>query len=345
MNVKKIIVVLTVITLLTPFSVRAGSTPVEEKVAVLITAWGLTEGYNFGYPWNLSMQSIGDKTMYPGQPCKAEFHVGPFPVQSHMSIQPFGVLHLFPGLETVFDGYGIYELVDGVYYSIHPETDPVMPGEIPPGTPIIPLIDVTDRFGQQTFPPDPNTGEDHLAGWYKIGNGRTGPFPNGLQDFREEYPIRFIRYFAISGSTTDPEEAANLPPEIILSEEKTQELLEHAFGDQVDVRHGYYGSSPGYTKHMADVAEEFGSEGFTKMVLARETTDNNNFANEISTGNYCKEQLCALGVLDDMTIYDNQAVTLKWSASGSLPNTYQIYLNDAPVASGQWRNGEDPAPR
>ena len=286
----------------------AKETPVEEKVAVLITAWGLTEGYSFGYPWNLSMQSIGDKTEYPGQPCKAEFHLGPFPYQSHMSIQPFALLHKvpFPPFSNFFDAYGMYQLVDGVYYSIHPDADPVLPEDIPPGTPIVPLIQVMSG-GELTFPPDPVTGEDHLAGWFKIGDYST-PFPNGLQDFKEEYPVRFIRYFAISGATTDPEEAANLPPEILLSEETTQSLLEKAFGDKIDVRHGYYGSSPGYTKHMADVAEEFGSEGFTKMILARETTDNNRFANEISTGNYCKERLCEIGVLEDMTIYHTRQV-------------------------------------
>ena len=90
------ITALVVITLLVPPNVRAGNNPVEDKDAALITDRGLTEGYSFGYPWNLSIQSIGDKTMYPGQPCKAEFHVGPFPLQSHMNIQPFAVLHLVP---------------------------------------------------------------------------------------------------------------------------------------------------------------------------------------------------------------------------------------------------------
>ena len=112
----------------------AGETPVEEKVAVLITAWGLVDGYNFDYPWDLSRNSIGDKTLYPGQPCTSH-HLGPFPFQSHMNIQPFAVLHEVAGLETVFDGYGIYELVDGVYYSIHPDGDPVLPGDIPPVIP------------------------------------------------------------------------------------------------------------------------------------------------------------------------------------------------------------------
>ncbi len=286
----------------------AKTTPVEDKVAVLITAWGLIDGYNFDYPWNLSMNSIGDKTLYPGQPCKSEFHLGQFPFQSHMNIQPFAVLHQVPGFENVYDGYGIYKFVDGVFLSVHPDAPSVLPSDIPPGTPVIPLAALTDTSGNLSFPPDPNTGEDHLAGWFKIGNGFFAPFPNGLHDFREEYPPRFIRYFAISGGPNNPIEAAKLPPEILESEAVTQKLLEKTYGDKNDVSHGYYAAIPGVTKHMADVAEEFGLEGFTKMVLARETTDNNRFANKINTGNYCKERLCEIGVLDDIVINQTRQV-------------------------------------
>ena len=88
------------------------------------------------------------------------------------------------------------------------------------------------------------------------------------------------------GGPSDPVKANQLPPEILESEHVTQSLLEEAFGDRIDVRHGYYGEIPGVTKHMADVAQEFGEEGFTKFLLARETTDNNCFANVIATGNY-----------------------------------------------------------
>jgi len=189
----RMIIAVLVIALFLPCSTMAQPTPVEEKVGVLITAWGLTAGNDFAYAWNLAMNSIGDKTEYEGQPCKAEFHLGPFPFQSHMNIQPFAVLHKVTGLETVFDGYGIYKFVDGVFESIHPDGDPVLPGDIPPGIPVIPLVEVTDSSGELTYPPDPNTGEDHVAGWFKIGQGSPSSmsFPNGLHDFREEYPARF----------------------------------------------------------------------------------------------------------------------------------------------------------
>ena len=80
-------------------------------------------------------------------------------------------------------------------------------------------------------------------------------------------------------------------------------MLVEAFGDRIDVRFGFYGEAPGFTKLAWDVAEEFANEGFTKMLLARETTDSNNYANEFMTGNYVKERLCEVGALDSTKIY------------------------------------------
>jgi hypothetical protein len=306
------VIIVLLIAIFLPYRAIAQPTPVEKKVGVLITAWGLTDGYDFGYAWNLAWNSIGDKTEYEGQPCKAEFHLGPFPFQSHMNIQPFHILHEVEGREYAYDSSGIYRYDEGTdtYISIKPDHPSVPAADIPAEVPIVPLKDVLDNNDNPSYPLDPNTGEDHVAGWYKIGDYEDPSryFPNGLHDFNEAYPARFIRNFGVSGGPTDPVEAAKLPPEILESEHTTQSLLETAFGDRIDVRHGYYGEIPGVTKHMADVAEEFGEEGFTKLLLARETTDNNRFANVIATGNYCKERLCEIGVLDDMTIFQTRQV-------------------------------------
>ena len=82
-----------------PSSAIAQPTPVEEKVGVLITAWGLSDGYEFGYAWNLVLEHAGYRTEYEGQPCRAEFSVGDFPYQSSMNIQPFHILHEVEGRE------------------------------------------------------------------------------------------------------------------------------------------------------------------------------------------------------------------------------------------------------
>jgi hypothetical protein len=309
---KKMILACVLMTMFLPKSTMAQPTPVEEKVGVLITAWGLSEGASFDYYWTLAYQSIGYKTEYEGQPCRAEFSVGPFPYQSSMNIQPFHVLHELAGYEYAYDSSGLYRYDEGTdtYISIKPGHPSVLATDIPAGVPIVALKDVLDNNGNPSYPLDPNTGEDHLAGWYKIGDyaDPSHYFANGLHDFQEAHPARGINNFGITGGPSDPLEANQLPPEILLTESVTQDLLEDAFGDKIDVRHGYYGYMPGITKHMADVAEEFGEEGFTKLLLARETTDNNRFANVYSTGNSCMRRLCEIGVLDDMTIKQTRQV-------------------------------------
>jgi hypothetical protein len=306
------IIVVLVIAAFLPCSTLAQPTPVAEKVGVLITAWGLSEGASFDYYWTLAYQSIGYKTEYEDQPCRAEFSVGPFPYQSSMNIQPFHVLHEVEGYEYAYDSSGLYRYDSGTdtYISIKPDHPSVLATDIPAGVPIVALKDVLDNNDNPSYPLDPNTGEDHLAGWYKIGDyaDPSRYFPNGLHDFQEAHPARGINNFAITGGPTDPVEANQLPPEILLTESVTQDRLEAAFGDKIDVRHGYYGYMPGVTKHMSDVAEEFGVEGFTKLLLSRETTDNNRFANVLSTGNSCRRPLCEIGVLDDMTIKQTRQV-------------------------------------
>ena len=49
----KMVIVVLLIAVFLPCSAIAQPTPVEEKVGVLITAWGLSDGYDFGYAWNL----------------------------------------------------------------------------------------------------------------------------------------------------------------------------------------------------------------------------------------------------------------------------------------------------
>ena len=69
--------------------VSAQLTPTKDKVAVLITDWGMPAGYNFEYSYHSHDYSrIGDLTLYPGQPCKIG-HVGEFPHEMHMGLVPW----------------------------------------------------------------------------------------------------------------------------------------------------------------------------------------------------------------------------------------------------------------
>jgi len=290
----------------------AKQTPIEDKVAVLITGWMTPDGYSFDYSWNShSWGRVGDRTEYPGQPCKIG-HVGSFPFARHMGLVPYALTFDvgFPPFNLLYDNSGIYKLEDGVYVSPNPDIDSVPAASIPPMVPITPAVEITGMDGSLTYPPDPRTGEDLLPGYYKIGAYMPpfANFPNGFGDFYEGGPLSFKRYYGIMGGPTEPTDTCVPSPYVEEIDQSTKQKLEHAFGDRVDVRLGSYNAIPGCTVHMQDVAEDFANEGFRKMLIARETTDNNHYANEFFSGNYVKERLCELGVLDETEIYHTRQV-------------------------------------
>jgi hypothetical protein len=283
--------------------------PVEDKVAVLITGWGMPSGYNFNYSYYGSVYPrCGDLTEFEGQPCKFN-HVGEFPYQAHINIIPFAICfeQPEPARKLVWDNHGIYTLEDGTYVSPNPDIPSLLPGDIPGGIPITPLVEVVGSDDTVTWPADPRTGEDYLDGWFKIGEF-DNPLPNGYPDLYEQGPAYYVRYYGHITSPSDPSEWPYTPSFVQEQEELTEEMLTEAFGDRIDVRFGFYGEAPPYTQLMWDVAEEFSNEGFTKMLLARETTDNNRYANDFVTGGYVREHLCELGTLDDIEIHQTRQV-------------------------------------
>ncbi|MCK5256950.1 MAG: hypothetical protein KAQ81_13045, partial [Deltaproteobacteria bacterium] len=75
MKLNKIYLAVLMVCLL-PFNSVAEPTAVEDKVAVLVTGWGMPAGYSFDYSWYSSEYArCGDKTEYEGQPCQFG-HVG-----------------------------------------------------------------------------------------------------------------------------------------------------------------------------------------------------------------------------------------------------------------------------
>ena len=288
--------------LLVPYTTMAQGTPVEEKVAVLVTGWGMPAGYSFDYSWYSSEYArCGDKTEYEGQSCQFG-HIGEFPYQAHMNIIPWSICFETPGHESLYDNSGIYILEDGVYVSPNPAIPSVLPGDIPPGVPITPLAELTDHTGKLSLPRDPRNGEDYLDGWYKIGDTEN-LFSNGYRDLDEQSPAYYVRYYGHITGPTNPPEAYEQNRYVQAMEAYTEEMLYDAFGDRIDVRPGYYSHVPGYSDFFWDVAEDFANEGFTKMLLARETTDYNNYALNFFTLNYTKERLCEIDKLDDIEIF------------------------------------------
>jgi hypothetical protein len=299
------------IVLLLPFVAMTQPTPVEEKVGVLITGWGMPSGYSFEYSWNSSQFArCGDLTEYEGQPCKIG-HVGDFPYQSHFNMIPFAICfeQPEPARALLWDSVGIYILDGGKYVSPNPDIPDVLPGDIPPGIPITPLVDYYSNTSERfIYAADPRTGEDYLEGWYMIGGYGTGEaFPNGFGDLDEQGPSYYVRYYGFLTSPDDLSKWPYHPASVEAQDDYTKLMLEDSFGDRVDVRFGFYGASE-ETVLEADVAEDFANEGFTKLLLARETTDYNNYALHFFTGNYVKERLCELDKLDDTEIHLSRQV-------------------------------------
>jgi len=282
-----------------------GTAAAEDTIGVLITGWGMPAGFNMEYASTNVLDRIGDRTEFEAQECKIG-HVGEFPYQSHFNILPWALTFKTEGYEKYYDSYGIYSLESGVYVGLNPNVPSVMPEDIPDEVPITPLGEVTLR-GVLQYPPDPRTGENYVDGYYRIGDYTNG-FSNGVHDLTEDYPAVYLRYYGIMTGPTELPESA-MPPECIQAMDSyTEELLYESFGDKIDVRFGSYTDIPGYSAHQRDVAREFAEEGFTRLLLARETTDNNNYANNFFTGNTVRESLCEAGVLDDVDIFQTRQV-------------------------------------
>ena len=286
--------------------------PVAEKVAVLLLSWPIHAGYCPDVAWNIQQETfIGDVTEEEGQDCKFG-HVGEFPQEMHIGWMPWMLWNEVPGWEYAYDSSGIYQWIeDGGYYeSIDPDNPSLTPAEIPPGIPILPMTSAINNYGRPAFPPDSRTGEDLLEGWFKIGS-RDIPFSNGLCDLYESTVASYIRMaLLMEWSDELGEENCHSPEEAPTAMfDRTKTLLADHFGDLVDARVGFYVKSEvGGTKTQRDVAEDFANEGFTRMLITRETTDYNRFANDVVGKNYVKERLCEIGVLDDFELQQTRQV-------------------------------------
>lgn len=291
----------------------------DDRVGVLITEWGTPRRYVFEYSWdNNYWCRVGDRTEYPGQPCKIG-HVGKFvevngesiSQQSHLGIMPWGLNHQYPGYEFVYDRSGIYTFIDGAYVSIHPEGRAYAPDEVPAHVAVVPARDIVDAMsGALQFPLDPRDGSDPLAGWYRFESRdmEGEPFQNGLCDFYENNNLTFIYYYALMGMPVEPWQARDVDDPMLFFSmggdrfQMTRDLLEASFGEAVDVRYGGYTEIPGHTLHQIDVAKDFAADGIRKLVVSRETADYNHYATTFLMANYVKEALCEEDALDDTAL-------------------------------------------
>ncbi|MFC1592128.1 hypothetical protein ACFL43_06355 [Thermodesulfobacteriota bacterium] len=275
-------------------------TPVAEKIAVLVTDWGTPDGFDENYYSQIAERGGRgpevDPDTDPAQQQCIETLVGIWPYQSALGLLPHAVAYD----PFINDRGGIYQLQDNGSY-----TNALVPaitisqaegerlaaeGKVVPASSFEAGID----RGRAFFGLDKRLGDtiedgavDHLAGYYKIALEGG----DGVNDLDEAYNAYWVRLVSIMSLGFDV--AVN--PNTLIMEEEIEAGMLSLFGDKVDVRFGMYEAVAGLTRREEDVAVDFADEGFTRMLLTRETTDNNNYANHYMTYGYVQRGLCNAG--------------------------------------------------
>jgi len=294
-------------------------TPNEEKVGVLVTGWGSPKEYEANYYRNVIERSqVGERTV-PNDPC-ATYHVGSGEFSAHLGLRPFLIGHKLQEYERVWDANGIYKKSrDGQTYTNVVDEEIVLKAEDLEGVEITALVDLKPNFGSG-YPRDPRNGKDYVAGYYQIAQG------NGIPDFDEGVVAYWIRVTKMFGLKDKPEPA----PVNVAEAEYLHDYFEEFFGDKVDIRHGYYEALEGVSKRNEDVAVEFAKDGIKKLVIARETTDNNNYANNFMSYNYAYVALCREGLVADMDLKQVRQVGRTPEYNHMLMKNIERHMEDTP---------------
>ncbi len=272
----------------------------DDKIAVLITGWGTPEGFSDSYWRNMAKRSrFGDRTEYKGQPC-TEHHYGTYPYRSQIGLVPYGLVYPVednPIAAGMYDSYGLYRLGpdNETYEAVYDEFVTVTKTQVADeGRDVLPIIDTGLGEGtRSTTDVDPRDNVDLLADIFYI----TGA--NGINDHQEIGYVGGIRN--VRFMTDDWDMQPHLNPSTVRLESVTKALLNGIFGETVDVRSGYYCPVDGVSNYEEDVAIGFAEEGFEKLLIARESTDNNNYANKIMSRETIEIGLCKAGLGDSFS--------------------------------------------
>jgi hypothetical protein len=284
----------------------------SSRVAVLLTDWAEPQGFDPLYRREVVQRSFGDSAPTGTEPCTSAF-VGKPPFRVQLGLSPYAVGFEARGLEGVYDAVGLYRLSkDGqTYVSIVDPAVNVAASDVPdvPGM-ITPAKDIPKPVQRSFWAIDPRDGTNYLEGVVRIGAPGRGPgpnplaFPNGIRDADEYSWAANITDFSILHDDLTP----RLSPATLEVEATTQRVLEGLFGDRIDVRFGAYAPTRGLTRFEEDVALDFAKQGFRRMVLARETTDNNNYANNFMTRGYVERALCLQGYAGQIAVQQSRQV-------------------------------------
>ena len=258
-------------------SVIQSDLPPSERIAILNTAWGTPKAYSAEYRTGLADRAYrGPKQWTEDEPC-TDVYVGEWPYRVKQGLIPYAVAYRTPKFEMLFDGLGVYRLdadkqmyvnvlVPRIQLTVHEVEKGVKSGAFK----VQPASTLRLPIERLKLEPDPRTGEDYIKDFYTINH------PNGLHDLDEISWLTNYRLSFIEGLPRDSEPVLNETYNIL--NDNTRAWLEKWFNGKIDYREGYYESIPGQSKRHDDQAVQYVKEGYRNMVIARETSDYNNYA-------------------------------------------------------------------
>ncbi len=260
----------------------------DDRIAVLVTSWGSPHTPVIEYAEKIREDSIiGKRALAPDEACTDDY-VGTFPFRSEKGLLPYAVAFKMKGMENLWDGSGVYRRSsDGMTYVSIVDPTIILMAEDVGQAEIASLREDAKGISTGAFSPDPRTGADYMADIVKI------KIPNGLHDVQETAMARY--YWIQNMMGWDPDDPPQHDPMTLAVEMDVARYMTAYFGDQVDVRFGYYAAIPGVSEEHDKVALDFAGEGYRRMVLARETTDHNNYANDFMDLYPVRKAFCKAG--------------------------------------------------
>lgn len=271
---------------------------------MLVTQWGEPEGFDAVYRRQVGARLRGARVLRPEDPV-ARRHVGTFPFASSMGILPFAVAFPVAGMEQVHDSFGFYTREGSDYVNCMDPSIRLPLDTIPDIEGIVrPARQSRHRPARSSWGQDPITGVDHLEGIFQVGEAGISPgsnplgIPNGLANTDEVTFVSGLGDMRLLFGDVQP----RLSKAVRYNNRRVEEVLSELFGDRVDVRCGAYAEAPGLMDREDHVAADMVRDGHRRMVIARETTDSNTYANDFMSRNFVLDALDREGLAEGVEV-------------------------------------------
>ena len=298
------------------------------RIALLVTGWGNPLEPVEQYSDEIFRDAIlGRQAASPNQVCTQNY-VGTYPFRSEKGLLPHVIAFKTEGFEEFWDSSGIYKLnEDGTAYLSVLDDQIVLHADELADVAITPVRELpVSGFGARVFGVDPRDGTDHTADIFKIDQ------PNGLHDAKESAAARRLWVEKMIGANpATPPKHQRVTLEL---EKYIAEYIKQNFGDVIDLRFGYYGMIEGVSEKLGDVAVQFAEQGFRQMVLARETTDHNLYANDFMDLYPMLKSLCDAGYSDrDMSIQQVRQIGRTPEYNYMVVENVRPFIEQVPIGS------------